>query len=192
MLQPESPKTQETILEVFDDLKKTREKLQNHIQELVNQNDNTRNMMNDLNETLNNLQVTEIPRSYMGNYREKLSKYSPEVQKYILDLNDLQQQSNSISKDIELSKEVFDSLSNGFNIIARQAEVKILGGNSNTSISELCVGMRTFRLLQTNDINTFGDLKQKSDQELLSIQGFGEKLLNELKEGKIKFPYFLC
>jgi uncharacterized phage infection (PIP) family protein YhgE len=191
MLQQESLKTQETILEVFDDLKKTREKLQNHIQELINQNDNTKNMINDLNETLNNLQVTEIPRSYMGNYKEKLSKYNLDVQKYIIDLNKLQQHSNSISRDIELSKEIFDSLSNSFNLVARQAEVEILGGNLNTSISELCVGMKTFRLIQTNNINTFGDLKQKSDQELLSIPGFGGKLLNEIKEGKTRFPYFL-
>jgi Bacterial RNA polymerase, alpha chain C terminal domain len=191
MFKPELPETKNLILDIFQDLKKTREKLNKNIEALHEKAEEIDSNKAKVVRILNDLGVIEIPHSYWRNlYKLKLKKYDSEIKKHIIEFNKLEQLRFAVSRDIDLLQEVLDKHEVGYKFVARETEVKLIGGVGHTDIGELDIQILISRLLKENNIKTFEALKQTSDKDLLDIKGFGKTLLAELKEAKSRFPYF--
>jgi DNA-directed RNA polymerase subunit alpha len=52
----------------------------------------------------------------------------------------------------------------------------------NRSVEELELSVRSYNCLKNANIQTIGDLVQKSEAEMLRTKNFGRKSLNEIKE----------
>jgi DNA-directed RNA polymerase subunit alpha len=52
----------------------------------------------------------------------------------------------------------------------------------NRSVEELELSVRSYNCLKNANIQTIGDLVQKSESEMLRTKNFGRKSLNEIKE----------
>src|SRR5258708_457697 len=59
---------------------------------------------------------------------------------------------------------------------------KRLNENLNRSVEELELSVRSYNCLKNANIQTIGELVQKSEQEMLKTKNFGRKSLNEIKE----------
>ena len=60
--------------------------------------------------------------------------------------------------------------------------VKRLNENLNRSVEELELSVRSYNCLKNANIQTIGELVQKTEQEMLKTKNFGRKSLNEIKE----------
>jgi len=60
-------------------------------------------------------------------------------------------------------------------------ETPIFTENLLKSVDELELSVRSYNCLKNADIQTIGDLVQRSDQEMLKTKNFGRKSLNEIK-----------
>ena len=65
---------------------------------------------------------------------------------------------------------------------AAERGVKRLNENLNRSMEELELSVRSYNCLKNANIQTIGELVQKSEQEMLKTKNFGRKSLNEIKE----------
>src|SRR5947209_20385294 len=54
--------------------------------------------------------------------------------------------------------------------------------NLNRSVEELELSVRSYNCLKNANIQTIGELVQKSEAEMLKTKNFGRKSLNEIKE----------
>ena len=52
----------------------------------------------------------------------------------------------------------------------------------NIDITELNLGVRSFNCLKRANINTLGDLTEKSELEMMKIRNLGKKSLKEVKD----------
>jgi DNA-directed RNA polymerase subunit alpha len=59
---------------------------------------------------------------------------------------------------------------------------EIRNENLNRSVEELELSVRSYNCLKNADIQTIGELVQKSEAEMLKTKNFGRKSLNEIKE----------
>ncbi len=59
---------------------------------------------------------------------------------------------------------------------------KRLNENLNRSVEELELSVRSYNCLKNANIQTIGELVQKTEQEMLKTKNFGRKSLNEIKE----------
>ena len=62
------------------------------------------------------------------------------------------------------------------------AGMEIRNENLNRSVEELELSVRSYNCLKNANIQTIGELIQKSEQEMLRTKNFGRKSLNEIKE----------
>ena len=62
----------------------------------------------------------------------------------------------------------------------RKPEIK--NENLNRSVEELELSVRSYNCLKNANIQTIGDLVQKSENELSAIPNFGRKSIEEVKE----------
>ncbi len=60
--------------------------------------------------------------------------------------------------------------------------LEIRNENLNRSVEELELSVRAYNCLKNANIQTIGELVQKSEQEMLRTKNFGRKSLNEIKE----------
>jgi len=60
--------------------------------------------------------------------------------------------------------------------------MEIRNENLNRSVEELELSVRSYNCLKNANIQTIGELIQKSEQEMLRTKNFGRKSLNEIKE----------
>jgi DNA-directed RNA polymerase subunit alpha len=60
--------------------------------------------------------------------------------------------------------------------------VRRLNENLNRSVEELELSVRSYNCLKNANIQTIGELVQKTEQEMLKTKNFGRKSLNEIKE----------
>ena len=58
-------------------------------------------------------------------------------------------------------------------------------GDDAITIEELNLSVRSYNCLKREGINTVGDLRQKSEAELMDIRNFGQKSIDEVK-GKLE------
>jgi len=67
---------------------------------------------------------------------------------------------------------------------ARGEEVRVLlrNDNLNRSVEELELSVRSYNCLKNANIQTIGELVQKTEAEMLKTKNFGRKSLNEIKE----------
>ena len=65
---------------------------------------------------------------------------------------------------------------------APEAAIEIRNENLNRSVEELELSVRSYNCLKNANIQTIGELVQKSEQEMLRTKNFGRKSLNEIKE----------
>ena len=54
--------------------------------------------------------------------------------------------------------------------------------NLHRAVEELEISVRSYNCLKNANIQTIGELVQKTDDEMLSCKNFGWKSLNEIKE----------
>src|SRR4051794_24662844 len=59
---------------------------------------------------------------------------------------------------------------------------EIRNGNLNRSVEELELSVRSYNCLKNANIQTIGELVQKTEAEMLKTKNFGRKSLNEIKE----------
>src|SRR5207237_9517991 len=59
---------------------------------------------------------------------------------------------------------------------------EIRNDNLNRSVEELELSVRSYNCLKNANIQTIGELVQKSENEMLKTKNFGRKSLNEIKE----------
>jgi DNA-directed RNA polymerase subunit alpha len=59
---------------------------------------------------------------------------------------------------------------------------EIRNENLNRSVEELELSVRSYNCLKNANIQTIGELVQKSEAEMLKTKNFGRKSLNEIKE----------
>jgi DNA-directed RNA polymerase subunit alpha len=76
----------------------------------------------------------------------------------------------SFEEDIETSTSTDD----------RKPEIK--NENLNRSVEELELSVRSYNCLKNANIQTIGELVQKTEAEMLKTKNFGRKSLNEIKE----------
>ncbi len=57
-----------------------------------------------------------------------------------------------------------------------------MGDQLNRSVEELELSVRSYNCLKNANIQTIGELVQKSEAEMLRTKNFGRKSLNEIKE----------
>ena len=57
-----------------------------------------------------------------------------------------------------------------------------MGENLNRSVEELELSVRSYNCLKNANIQTIGELVQKTEAEMLRTKNFGRKSLNEIKE----------
>ena len=62
------------------------------------------------------------------------------------------------------------------------AGMELRNENLNRSVEELELSVRSYNCLKNANIQTIGELIQKSEQEMLRTKNFGRKSLNEIKE----------
>jgi len=60
----------------------------------------------------------------------------------------------------------------------------VQSGDDAITIEELNLTVRSYNCLKREGINTVGDLRQKSEAELMDIRNFGSKSIDEVK-GKL-------
>jgi len=65
---------------------------------------------------------------------------------------------------------------------AAEKGLEIRNENLNRSVEELELSVRAYNCLKNANIQTIGELVQKSEQEMLRTNNFGRKSLNEIKE----------
>jgi DNA-directed RNA polymerase subunit alpha len=65
---------------------------------------------------------------------------------------------------------------------AAGAGMELRNENLNRSVEELELSVRSYNCLKNANIQTIGELIQKSEQEMLRTKNFGRKSLNEIKE----------
>ena len=65
---------------------------------------------------------------------------------------------------------------------APEPGLEIRNENLNRSVEELELSVRSYNCLKNANIQTIGELIQKSEQEMLRTKNFGRKSLNEIKE----------
>ena len=67
---------------------------------------------------------------------------------------------------------------------ARSEEGRVLlrNDNLNRSVEELELSVRSYNCLKNANIQTIGELVQKTEAEMLKTKNFGRKSLNEIKE----------
>ena len=65
---------------------------------------------------------------------------------------------------------------------APEQAIEIRNENLNRSVEELELSVRSYNCLKNANIQTIGELVQKSEQEMLRTKNFGRKSLNEIKE----------
>jgi DNA-directed RNA polymerase subunit alpha len=65
---------------------------------------------------------------------------------------------------------------------AAEKGLEIRNENLNRSVEELELSVRAYNCLKNANIQTIGELVQKSEQEMLRTKNFGRKSLNEIKE----------
>ena len=64
----------------------------------------------------------------------------------------------------------------------REAGMDKMGDQLNRSVEELELSVRSYNCLKNANIQTIGELVQKSEAEMLRTKNFGRKSLNEIKE----------
>ena len=64
----------------------------------------------------------------------------------------------------------------------RSGKPEIRNENLNRSVEELELSVRSYNCLKNANIQTIGELVQKSESEMLKTKNFGRKSLNEIKE----------
>jgi DNA-directed RNA polymerase subunit alpha len=65
---------------------------------------------------------------------------------------------------------------------AEDRKPEIRNENLNRSVEELELSVRSYNCLKNANIQTIGELVQKSEAEMLKTKNFGRKSLNEIKE----------
>ncbi|MBI3934470.1 MAG: DNA-directed RNA polymerase subunit alpha, partial [Acidobacteria bacterium] len=65
---------------------------------------------------------------------------------------------------------------------APEQAIEIRNENLNRSVEELELSVRSYNCLKNANIQSIGELIQKSEQEMLRTKNFGRKSLNEIKE----------
>ncbi len=65
---------------------------------------------------------------------------------------------------------------------AEERKPEIRNENLNRSVEELELSVRSYNCLKNANIQTIGELVQKSEAEMLKTKNFGRKSLNEIKE----------
>src|SRR5579859_4834352 len=65
---------------------------------------------------------------------------------------------------------------------ASESKPEIRNENLNRSVEELELSVRSYNCLKNANIQTIGELVQKSEAEMLKTKNFGRKSLNEIKE----------
>jgi DNA-directed RNA polymerase subunit alpha len=63
-----------------------------------------------------------------------------------------------------------------------EGKPEIKNENLNRSVEELELSVRSYNCLKNANIQTIGELVQKSEAEMLKTKNFGRKSLNEIKE----------
>jgi DNA-directed RNA polymerase subunit alpha len=63
-----------------------------------------------------------------------------------------------------------------------QRKPEIRNENLNRSVEELELSVRSYNCLKNANIQTIGELVQKTEAEMLKTKNFGRKSLNEIKE----------
>jgi len=66
--------------------------------------------------------------------------------------------------------------------IAEERKPEIRNENLNRSVEELELSVRSYNCLKNANIQTIGELVQKTEAEMLKTKNFGRKSLNEIKE----------
>jgi DNA-directed RNA polymerase subunit alpha len=65
---------------------------------------------------------------------------------------------------------------------AADSKPEIRNENLNRSVEELELSVRSYNCLKNANIQTIGELVQKTEAEMLKTKNFGRKSLNEIKE----------
>jgi len=65
---------------------------------------------------------------------------------------------------------------------AEEGRVQLKNENLNRSVEELELSVRSYNCLKNANIQTIGELVQKTEAEMLKTKNFGRKSLNEIKE----------
>ena len=65
---------------------------------------------------------------------------------------------------------------------ALESKPEIHNENLNRSVEELELSVRSYNCLKNANIQTIGELVQKTEAEMLRTKNFGRKSLNEIKE----------
>jgi DNA-directed RNA polymerase subunit alpha len=65
---------------------------------------------------------------------------------------------------------------------AEERKPEIRNENLNRSVEELELSVRSYNCLKNANIQTIGELVQKTEAEMLKTKNFGRKSLNEIKE----------
>ncbi|MGH9519443.1 MAG: DNA-directed RNA polymerase subunit alpha C-terminal domain-containing protein, partial [Terriglobales bacterium] len=65
---------------------------------------------------------------------------------------------------------------------AEGRSLQLRNENLNRSVEELELSVRSYNCLKNANIQTIGELIQKSENEMLKTKNFGRKSLNEIKE----------
>jgi DNA-directed RNA polymerase subunit alpha len=63
-----------------------------------------------------------------------------------------------------------------------EGRMQLRNENLNRSVEELELSVRSYNCLKNANIQTIGDLVQKTEAEMLRTKNFGRKSLNEIKE----------
>ena len=66
--------------------------------------------------------------------------------------------------------------------VADDRKPEIRNENLNRSVEELELSVRSYNCLKNANIQTIGELVQKTEAEMLKTKNFGRKSLNEIKE----------
>jgi DNA-directed RNA polymerase subunit alpha len=75
----------------------------------------------------------------------------------------------------------FEEVSEGGEFIESRS-LQLRNENLNRSVEELELSVRSYNCLKNANIQTIGELIQKSENEMLKTKNFGRKSLNEIKE----------
>ena len=65
---------------------------------------------------------------------------------------------------------------------AEERKPEIRNENLNRSVEELELSVRSYNCLKNANIQSIGELVQKTESEMLKTKNFGRKSLNEIKE----------
>ncbi len=65
---------------------------------------------------------------------------------------------------------------------SEEGRVMLRNDNLNRSVEELELSVRSYNCLKNANIQTIGELVQKTEAEMLKTKNFGRKSLNEIKE----------